>query len=283
MIRVTSWDEANWVLRNARTGKLVPTRKVANNTYLVRRMSGAIVVRLHDTDVVTYHGHHGSSITLNSGGWLTATTRERMNYYTPSGIEVFPRRGRWYVTTALMPVRSDLGSRMIPHRPTAHPFGDGIRLTHDPDDRFTWNITGGPDPEQVAREDAHNARIERMITATLRSKHFTELCSMEAFEYLTFTTEQHAGNCPFCIIIRNQRIVGDAMGDTQHLIDHLIDRRLNFGLVLAAMGGQALSQRLMPPYDRRECARAVRRFLRERLYIGAVTPAHGRNAKLIAA
>jgi hypothetical protein len=53
-------------------------RPVENNTTIIRRDNGDLAVRLHDTDVVTYHAD--DSVTLDSGGWLTVTTKDRMNY-----------------------------------------------------------------------------------------------------------------------------------------------------------------------------------------------------------
>jgi hypothetical protein len=50
--------------------------KLANNTVLVQHADGRLAVRLHETDVVTFHGD--GSATLNSGGWQTFTTRDRM-------------------------------------------------------------------------------------------------------------------------------------------------------------------------------------------------------------
>jgi hypothetical protein len=60
------------------TGRCKTQRKVANHTYLIRR-GGDIAVKLHATDVVTLHPD--GSITLNSGGWHTPTTKERMTHY----------------------------------------------------------------------------------------------------------------------------------------------------------------------------------------------------------
>lgn len=75
-------------------------RKLANNTYLERiddpnggRPSYA--VRLHRTNVVTYHPD--GSIVLDSGGWQTVTTKARMNAHTPPAVSVWQDRHEWYV------------------------------------------------------------------------------------------------------------------------------------------------------------------------------------------
>lgn len=55
--------------------RLSKVKKIANNTYKIDTPDGYII-RLHNTDIVTVHGN---SITLNSGGWKTKTTKERIN------------------------------------------------------------------------------------------------------------------------------------------------------------------------------------------------------------
>lgn len=65
------------------TGRCKERRKLANNTYLIRRSADSIAVRLHDTDVLTFHsdGH----IIVANGGFPTCTTHDRINRYLPAG------------------------------------------------------------------------------------------------------------------------------------------------------------------------------------------------------
>lgn len=67
------------------------SRKVANNTYLQKRGED-IAVRLHSTDVVLYH--KDGTATLNSGGWLTKTTKERINNAVRAGL--YASNSLWY-------------------------------------------------------------------------------------------------------------------------------------------------------------------------------------------
>lgn len=71
------------------------TRKLGNNTYLERRGDG-IAIRLHRTDVVTFNAD--GSVTFDSGGWRTVTTKSRMGMVT--GISVYQRDFKWYVIVA---------------------------------------------------------------------------------------------------------------------------------------------------------------------------------------
>lgn len=72
---------------------LVKRKKVYNNTYRYDYEDGTIVWRLHNTDVVTKlpDGRY----VLNSGGWRTVTTKERINRYAP--VRVWSHKGEWYV------------------------------------------------------------------------------------------------------------------------------------------------------------------------------------------
>jgi hypothetical protein len=95
-----TYEDAAQMMKAARNGR----RKLGNNTYLEeRRFPGvhdascipSYAVRLHDTDVVTLHPD--GSQTLNSGGWRTVTTKDRINAYSIAG--VWSERGEWKVST----------------------------------------------------------------------------------------------------------------------------------------------------------------------------------------
>ena len=54
-------------------------RKLANNTYAERREGGAVTVKLHNTDILTYYAN--GHIKLDTGGWRTSTTKQRFNKF----------------------------------------------------------------------------------------------------------------------------------------------------------------------------------------------------------
>ena len=64
------------------------SRRIAHNTYVERRPSGDIAVRLHRTDVVTYAHDAPGVLYLRADGWVTVTTADRMNEFTPDGVRV---------------------------------------------------------------------------------------------------------------------------------------------------------------------------------------------------
>ena len=84
-----TYDQAMDILRTART----PAKKLGNNTYLRRVSDTTIAVVLHTTEVVRIHDD--GTYTLNSGGWRTVTTKDRLNAYSPASVS--QRNHDWYV------------------------------------------------------------------------------------------------------------------------------------------------------------------------------------------
>jgi hypothetical protein len=72
-------------------------KPIANNTrlYGIEDCDGntAVAVKLHKTYVVIHH--QDGSFTLNSGGWRTVTTKERMNAWSEAN--VWQDKGEWFV------------------------------------------------------------------------------------------------------------------------------------------------------------------------------------------
>jgi hypothetical protein len=74
------------------------TTRLGKTATVVRQEGRVTVVRYHDTDVVKFTDAH---ITLNSGGWRTATTKLRMNQAASQyglGFSVSQKDGVWFVT-----------------------------------------------------------------------------------------------------------------------------------------------------------------------------------------
>lgn len=117
-----TYSEARNMMSRARQGRL----KLANNTYLEER-PGSIpelagrpdyAIRLHGTDVVTLRSD-GSAI-LNSDGWRTVTTKDRMNTYGP--VAVFSKNYEWFIASR-RPEGADFDG--------AVPYRDGIVIDAD--------------------------------------------------------------------------------------------------------------------------------------------------------
>lgn len=88
-------------------------RKIANNTHVVKD-GDDYAVKLHNTNVVT--AHQNGDYTLHSGGWKTATTKQRINQHLPHGVSLSQHRGEWHV-------HDKHGNK--------HEYSDGMRVNGD--------------------------------------------------------------------------------------------------------------------------------------------------------
>ena len=71
------------------------TRKLANNTYARTLENGGVAVKLHDTDILTFNPD--GSVTVNSGGYKSRTTKARLNSLVPSGFpRLYQSKGVWH-------------------------------------------------------------------------------------------------------------------------------------------------------------------------------------------
>src|SRR5579864_7126511 len=81
------------------SGRNKLSRKVGNNTYLVRNsgvLGDSIHLKLHDTYIITWYADGRTE--LNSGGWRTVTTKARINEHLEDGFGISQVKGLWYVT-----------------------------------------------------------------------------------------------------------------------------------------------------------------------------------------
>lgn len=80
--------EAEKRLRHAGHGNEMPRRKLQNNTYLERLGRDCIGLLLHNTYIAEFRADR--SVVLDSGGWRTATTKDRLSWV--GGWRVFSGR-----------------------------------------------------------------------------------------------------------------------------------------------------------------------------------------------
>ena len=87
-----NYDEA---VRLMKTAKYPSNGKpLANNTRLHVNRDGTFEIRLHGNPIIIIHPTH---LTLNSCGYLTVTTKNRMNTFTEDDIRIFQKNYQWYV------------------------------------------------------------------------------------------------------------------------------------------------------------------------------------------
>jgi hypothetical protein len=112
-------------------------------TRVQRRPDGSIAVRYQATDVVVHHPD--GTATLNSDGYLTSTTKQRINDY--SSARLSQTRGIWYVRGA----RADWSDQSL--------FYDGMRIGAD----------GAPlEPRPAAETERIKREVDRKVAAFIR-------------------------------------------------------------------------------------------------------------------
>lgn len=88
---LSSYAEARDYLRSK------DSRKLGHNTFVEARPGGDIAVRYHRTDIITFRPD--GRIVLDTGGWLTTTTKQRLSAIIP-GVRVWAERGgEWAVSS----------------------------------------------------------------------------------------------------------------------------------------------------------------------------------------
>jgi len=77
-------------------GRCAMSRKFGNNTYLQRRPDGVIALHYHKTDVAIIRAP--GEISLYTDGWLTPTTKDRINSILPRPYNVYQEKRIWHLT-----------------------------------------------------------------------------------------------------------------------------------------------------------------------------------------
>lgn len=186
-------------------GRCKDRRKVANNTYLERRDDGAIALKLHATDVVTYYPDR---FVLDTGGWRTVTTKDRMKH---AGVRVYSDKGTWYV----------------------HAFDGGSDWEHDIRyfDGIAFDYQG----------KCLNAELAPVDTSRVTAKTKREIATYAklAIEKLNEGLPLPSGaDCWYCAMqTTDGQSLGDAHGDTEHLRSHIAE-----GYIVPSLLWQAVSE-----------------------------------------
>jgi hypothetical protein len=186
-------------------GQCKQSRKLANNTYLQRRDKN-IAVLYHSTDVVIYTPN-GNTI-LNSGGWHTSTTKERINIgLQGTGYRLIQNNSIWYLTNySSYPDYKTLIQN-------GYKFKDGITITH------TGKVTNY-DKTDSSKNDKLKARI----------KVYAKLCA----DAVPLDMPNN-GDCWDCLF---QNKDGKTLGDltnNEHLLSHMREKYIVPSLVANAL------------------------------------------------
>lgn len=205
-ITVQNYHEAARALAG---GRSKTDRPVGNNTRLQRRSETSIALRYHYTDIVVYH--LDERVELNSGGWRTYTTKERLNIYTP--VMVYQTDGEWYVRSG--PWGDDSASTIV--------FADG--MVWHPD----GTITGGLDITEATRKQDHARKVKRDV------RRYIDAITPE--QIIQLWEGGTTGDCLFCQLTSNPANDGQDLGG-DHLELHLEEGYFMASLAYTAIRAQ---------------------------------------------
>lgn len=230
----------------AKNGNAVPMRVLANNTRGVRNDDDSIGVVLHQTEVLRFHPD--GTVTINTGGWATATTKDRINAFLPAPLQVVSDKGQWYVRN----YRQD--ARVL--------FYDGMVV--DPDSPDIVVEQGARDSKRAEKIAEGNVKMNRLIDSFL-ARHLTP-------ENLVRVMENTGGDCWTC-----KGMLGEV--DRDHLFDHLREGYFMGSMVLNAISHKGYRNpgfiyesilRSAEDGDLSDSKRLLRTYLRHHLLQGAV-------------
>lgn len=203
------FDQLLDLLDSKRTDK--DSRKVANNTYVQRRPEGRIAVKLHQTDVLMFSPN--GRIELDSGGWTTPTTKERINRYLPGGYSLVQERGVWYL----------LDLTHGADDPVSHTFKDGMVI--HPNGRV---IKAGPPKANLVKLKKQADKFSRDYIEALFSGK---------------VDKPSAGDCWFCVMVsKDGQTMGETMKGSDHMLSHIKESYFVPSLILTAARRLGASQ-----------------------------------------
>lgn len=144
----------------------IESKVIANNTVRYWTDDGREIIRLHLTDIVTKYTD--GCYVLNSGGWQTLTTKERMNRFSPC--HIWQKNRVWYVN----------------YNGETVPYKDGITLYPD------GKIDGaGDNPKKVIRLKKKCQKYARNYVKALMSGKVSQPSNGDCWYCLMFEKNGH--------------------------------------------------------------------------------------------
>jgi hypothetical protein len=186
-------------------GRNIQSRKIANNTYLLRQ-GDDIVLRLHETNVITYKSN--GDIILNSGGWFTSTTKDRINSGILPYFTLVQNKSIWYLVKRLNGDTYDGNN-------TRYRFKDGITI------KWTGKVINADNMKNETKDAKVKAKI----------KAYAKLCASRIP-----LDKPSGGDCWYCYMqTEDGKNLGDAVKDNDHLQSHLKEKYVVPSLVYNAL------------------------------------------------
>lgn len=170
-----------------------------------------IGLRYQQTNVVVYTPE---GMSLHTGGWLTVTTKRRMNEAAPPHVNIYSDKGIWYVSV----FRSFIEGAPVRD---IYEFEDGLTLSYD------GKILGEAklyDPESLKKLAALKRKVTKYVEGFMDA--------LEAGQFMGKTME---GDCWACLLLLQ---TGEPVLGNDHILQHFDDPDGPYyvlSLLLAAM------------------------------------------------
>lgn len=188
----------NELAKFIKSGRSKIERKVENNT--TARFKGGetdekdnIIVRLHETDIATITH---STMILNSGGYKTQTTKDRLNKIIYYPLRIIQEEGIWFIATGY----NDLFKT---------PFRDNILI---------YENNGSPYIRELRSDNTnllHDIKLRKAIKKYAKG-FITALVSGEVYK-------PDNGDCWYCLMrcTHNNVPLGEETNNIDHLESHI--------------------------------------------------------------
>jgi hypothetical protein len=165
-----------------------PSKKLDGNTYLVRVNTDKLAVRLHQTNILTYEP--SGRIRLDSGGWQTSTTKDRLNHYLPYGFRIQQISNVWY---------------LIDNKGKKYLFSDGIVI----------GIKGG-----LKSAKKHTEKREKKMMGLKRQIKVYVSGFINAL-FAGKVPRPSGGDCWYCLMKTKEGKTMDEISKSDHIVKHI--------------------------------------------------------------
>jgi len=155
----------------------------------------------HDTDIITYQPD--GNVIIDTDGWHTKTTKDRLNNHLPWGSRVYQKDSIWYLWQGCGACWSPYQAN---HEQDKHlVFADGIKILPD------RTIQGAGPPADKLK------KLNKAITKYTRD-YISALFAGKV-------PKPSSGDCWFCLLkSQNGETMGEAFRDQDHLLSHFEEK-----------------------------------------------------------
>jgi len=181
-------------------------RKVANNT-IARIEDDKIIIKYHSSDIVELTE---STIKLDSCGYKTYTTKERLNWYIPTPYSLYQKDHVWYVWNY--------------EDKKTYVFQDGIVFIKMQDRTWNLDLTTCAKQSEIKRIKSTKRKINNYVNKYIKALTQGEL------------KKPSEGDCWYCLFQTEDNIsLGQATNNIDHLESHFDENYLVPSLLMNAI------------------------------------------------